>query len=162
MATTVGLHVECTAVSTVGCEVNPAGIKWLLAPRLHLGPDNFHPLPREPAMNTAPFDTITEDLLVIPSGGISASASWVMQHESGGSTTAGFLHSQGRGDGTPGNHSSAFGAFQMIEATRKQYMGADYQSTDFAKQYAGATKYVNARYGGWDGAKSFWQSHRWY
>jgi hypothetical protein len=116
-------------------------------------------------MNTDPtdtFDTISRDLLVIPSGGISGSASWVMQHESGGSTTAGFLHSQGRGDGTKGNHSSAFGAFQMIEATRKQYMGADYQSTDFGKQYAGATKYVNARYGGWDGAKSFWQAHRWY
>jgi hypothetical protein len=108
------------------------------------------------------FETLTADQLVIASGGIPAAASWIMQHESGGSPTAGHLHAQGRGDGTSGNHSSAFGAFQMIEATRKQYMGADYQSTDFNKQYAAATRYVNARYGGWDAAKTFWQGHRWY
>src|ERR1700755_3701102 len=85
----------------------------------------------------------TDDLLRSHGGTTPASAQWIMQHESGGSTTAGFLHKQGRGDGTPGNHSSAFGAFQMIEATRKQYMGKDYQSTDINKQYAAATKYVD-------------------
>ena len=111
---------------------------------------------------TDTFETLSADQLLRPHGGISEAARWVMMHESGGSTTSGHLHKQGRGDGTPGNHSSAFGAFQMIEATRKQYMGADYQSTDFNKQYAGATKYVNSRYGGWDGAKRFWQSHHWY
>ena len=63
---------------------------------------------------------------------------------------------------TCGNHSSAFGAFQMIEATRKRYMGADYQSTDFSKQYSAATRYVTDRYGSWERAKSFWVGHHWY
>jgi hypothetical protein len=113
-------------------------------------------------MTTNTFETLASDQLILPSGGISAAASWVMQHESGGSTTAGHLHAQGRGDGTPGNHSSAFGAFQMIEATRKRYMGADYQSTSFSKQFSAATHYVNDRYGSWDGAQSFWKAHHWY
>ena len=113
-------------------------------------------------MTTDTFDTIAADQLILPHGGISAAASWIMQHESGGSTTAGHLHSVGRGDGTPGNHSSAFGAFQMIEATRKRYMGADYQSTDFGKQYAAATHYVTDRYGSWEGAQSFWKAHHLY
>ena len=108
------------------------------------------------------FETLTAAQLQISSGGIPAAATWIMQHESGGSTTAGHLHSTGRGDGTPGNPSSAFGAFQMIEAQRKKYMGADYQSTDFNKQYAAATKYVTDRYGSWDAAKTFWQGHHWY
>lgn len=112
--------------------------------------------------NTLP--TLNTDELLTANGGIDmpASAQWIMQHESGGSATAGHLYAQGRGDGTPGNHSSAYGAFQMIQSTRKQYMGADYQSSDINKQYAAATKYVNQRYGGWDQAKSFWQAHRWY
>jgi hypothetical protein len=113
-------------------------------------------------MKTDSFDQLTSDQLVIPHGGIPASAQWIMMHESGGSTTAGHLHAQGRGDGTPGNHSSAFGAFQMIEATRRHYMGAEYQSTDFSKQYSAATRYVTDRYGSWDAAKGFWQGHRWY
>lgn len=113
-------------------------------------------------MTTDPFLPLTADQLATAQGSINSAAQWIMMHESGGSTTAGHLHKQGRGDGTPGNHSSAFGAFQMIEATRKQYMGADYQSTDFEKQYAAATKYVTTRYGSWEKAKSFWQAHRWY
>lgn len=113
-------------------------------------------------MKTDAFETLTTDELSTASGAISSAASWIMQHESGGSTTAGHLHSQGRGDGTRGNHSSAFGAFQMIQSTRRQYMGADYQSTDFGKQYAAASHYVRDRYGSWEGAKRFWQSHRWY
>jgi hypothetical protein len=113
-------------------------------------------------MKTSTFAPLTSDQLTRPHGGISSAARWVMMHESGGSTTAGHLHKQGRGDGTPGNHSSAFGAFQMIESTRKHYMGADYQSTDFGKQYAAATHYVNDRYGSWEGAQSFWKAHHWY
>lgn len=113
-------------------------------------------------MKTETFDQLTTDELARPSGGIPASAQWIMMHESGGSTTAGHLHAQGRGDGTPGNQSSAFGAFQMIEAQRKHYMGAAYQSTDFNTQYAAATHYVSDRYGSWDAAKSFWQGHHWY
>jgi hypothetical protein len=115
-------------------------------------------------MKTDTLATLTSDQLLTANGGIAmpAAAQWVMQHESGGSATAGHLHSQGRGDGTPGNQSSAFGAFQMIQSTRKAYMGKDYQSTDINKQYAAATKYVDQRYGGWNQAKSFWQGHHWY
>src|SRR5689334_3104430 len=113
-------------------------------------------------MKTDPFDLISADELAIASGGIDPAAQWIMMHESGGTTTAGHLHAQGRGDGTPGNHSSAFGAFQMIEATRKHYMGADYQSTNFAKQYAAATRYVTDRYGSWGAAQRFWKTHHWY
>ncbi len=113
-------------------------------------------------MNIDTFVLLTADQLVRANGGINSAAAWIMQHESGGSTTAGHLHKQGRGDGTPGNHSSAFGAFQMIEATRKRYMGADYQSTDFSKQYSAATRYVTDRYGSWEAAQGFWKSHHWY
>jgi len=113
-------------------------------------------------MKTDAFSTLSDDELVTANGGIPAAAQFIMQHESGGSTTAGHLHKQGRGDGTRGNQSSAFGAFQMIEAQRKHYMGANYQSTNFNTQYAAATHYVTDRYGGWNGAEKFWKSHRWY
>jgi len=108
------------------------------------------------------FEALSSEELLDANGGIPASAQWIMQHESGGSTTAGHLHSKGRGDGTRGNQSSAFGAFQMIQSTRKHYMGKDYQSTDFGKQYAAATHYVTDRYGGWNQAEAFWKRHRWY
>ncbi|HUS31388.1 MAG TPA: hypothetical protein VMZ53_22910 [Kofleriaceae bacterium] len=108
------------------------------------------------------FQTLTTEELTTAHGGMSAAARFIMMHESGGSTTAGHLYKQGRGDGTRGNHSSAFGAFQMIQATRKAYMGRDYQSTDFNKQYAAASHYVRDRYGSWERAASFWRSHHWY
>jgi hypothetical protein len=108
------------------------------------------------------LETLDDDQLLTAQGGLSSAANFIMQHESGGSTTAGHLHKQGRGDGTRGNHSSAFGAFQMIEAQRKHYMGSNYQSTNFGAQYAAATHYVNDRYGGWSGAQAFWKRHRWY
>jgi hypothetical protein len=108
------------------------------------------------------IETLTDAQLETTHGGLSAAATFIMQHESGGHTTAGHLYSQGRGDGSRGNQSSAFGAFQMIQSTRKHYMGKDYQSTDFSKQYSAATHYVNDRYGGWSGAESFWKRHHWY
>jgi hypothetical protein len=113
-------------------------------------------------MSMEPFHQLTVDQLAIPHGGMSASARWVMMRESGGRANAGHLNKQGKGDGTPGNHSSAFGAFQMIKANRQKYMGADFESGDLDKQYAGATAYVNERYGGWDQAKSFWEANHWY
>jgi hypothetical protein len=113
-------------------------------------------------MKTEPFETILPVHLVAAYGGIDPAARWIMMHESGGSTTAGHLHAQGRGDGTPGNHSSAFGAFQMIEAQRKHYMGPNYQSTNFGAQYAAATHYVHDRYGSWASAERFWKGHHWY
>ena len=101
------------------------------------------------------FETITNEELATVGGGFSASqmpasARWVMQHESAGRTNA------------RNPHSTAFGAFQMIAANRRHYMGRNWQSTDLGLQYAAATKYVNQSYGGWNGAKSFWQRHRWY
>ncbi|HEY4056235.1 MAG TPA: hypothetical protein VGM39_06480 [Kofleriaceae bacterium] len=117
---------------------------------------------KEHAMKSDELSTLSDTDLDTAQGGINAAAAWIMQHESGGRTNAGFLHSQGRGDGTRGNHSSAFGAFQMIQATRRQYMGANYQSTDFNTQYRAATHYVQDRYGSWEAAQQFWQRHRWY
>ncbi len=114
------------------------------------------------ALETLALETLDDAQLETANGGLSSAANFIMQHESGGSSTAGHLHSVGRGDGTRGNQSSAFGAFQMIQSTRKQYMGKDYQSTDFNKQYAAATHYVTDRYGGWNGAQSFWKKHHWY
>ncbi|CAN5414920.1 hypothetical protein BH11MYX1_BH11MYX1_58210 [soil metagenome] len=108
------------------------------------------------------IETLTDAQLGTAHGGLSAAANFIMQHESGGDTTAGHLYKQGRGDGTRGNQSSAFGAFQMTQATRKHYMGKDYQSTNFNTQYSAATHYVTDRYGGWSGAESFWKKHHWY
>ena len=93
----------------------------------------------------------TEQLETIH-GGVSmpASARWIMQHESGGNPNA------------RNPHSTAFGAFQMLKATRQPYMGANWQSHDLGAQYAGASRYVHQRYGTWDNAKAFWQRHHWY
>ncbi len=110
---------------------------------------------------TLDTDTLTE----IHGGigvGIDPNAQWIMMHESGGNPHAGYLHAQGRGDGTRGNHSSAFGAFQMTQSTRRAYMGHNYQSTSFGAQYSAASHYVHDRYGSWAGARRFWQSHHWY
>jgi hypothetical protein len=101
------------------------------------------------------FESISAGELSGVSGGFSASqmpasARWIMQHESGGSTHA------------KNPHSTAFGAFQMIKANRKHYMGANWQSTDLGLQYTAASRYVRDRYGSWDRAKAFWQRHRWY
>ncbi len=104
---------------------------------------------------TKPFEAITLEDLGRVQGGFSAGdmpadARWIMQRESGGNPRA------------QNPTSTAFGAFQMLKATRKQYMGADWQSTDLQAQYNGASRYVNQRYGGWSGARRFWQSHHWY
>jgi hypothetical protein len=115
-------------------------------------------------MKTDALETLTSDQLVTASGGLAMdpAAKWIMQHESGGSPTAGHLYSKGRGDGTRGNQSSAYGLFQLTNANRKHYMGANYQSSDPSIQYAAATHYVHDRYGSWSNAERFWKSHRWY
>jgi len=115
-------------------------------------------------MKTDALPTLTESELSTAHGGLAMdpAAHWIMMHESAGSATAGHLHSKGRGDGTRGNQSSAYGAFQMIQATRKHYMGRNYQSSDLATQYAAATHYVHDRYGSWSNAERFWKAHRWY
>ncbi len=103
-------------------------------------------------MSDQDFETIEQDALTSINGGfqMDPNARWIMQRESGGRTTA------------KNAHSSAFGAFQMIKANRKHYMGANWQSTSLAHQYAGASKYVSERYGSWANAKRFWQRHHWY
>lgn len=107
-------------------------------------------------MSKQELETIESEQLVTATGGFSASdmpadARWIMQHESGGRTNA------------RNPTSTAFGAFQMTIATRRQNMPhGQVNSTDLGLQYQGATKYVNQRYGGWSGAKRFWQSHHWY
>jgi len=106
--------------------------------------------------------TLDSDTLDGIHGGLDPNARWIMMHESGGNPHAGHLYAQGRGDGTRGNHSSAYGAFQMTQATRRAYMGRNYQSGDFGTQYNAASHYVRDRYGSWAGARRFWQSHHWY
>jgi hypothetical protein len=106
-------------------------------------------------MSKSELETIASEQLVTATGGFSASdmpadARWIMQRESGGRTNA------------RNPTSSAFGAFQMLRATRQQYMGGNANSTDLGAQYQGATKYVTQRYGGWTGARHFWQGHHWY
>ena len=83
-------------------------------------------------------------------GGMDPNARWIMMRESGGRTHA------------KNPTSSAFGAFQMIKANRKHYMGRNWQSTDFGAQYRAASHYVRDRYGSWASAKRFWQRHHWY
>jgi hypothetical protein len=110
------------------------------------------------------FEILDDEALLSTHGGLQMdpAAHWIMMHESGGDPHAGHLHSQGRGDGTRGNQSSAYGAFQMIQSTRRHYMGSNYQSGDMGAQYAAASHYVRDRYGSWSGAERFWKAHRWY
>ena len=83
-------------------------------------------------------------------GGMDPNARWIMMRESGGRTAA------------KNPTSSAFGAFQMIKANRKRYMGSNWQSTSLNAQYRAASAYVRDRYGSWAAAKRFWQRNRWY
>lgn len=87
-------------------------------------------------------------------GGGTASAGgamgWVMQHESGG-----------RNVPNASGASTASGYFQMINGTWKAYGGSTPRAMDasYAEQAAVATRYVNARYGGWGGAQAYWMAH---
>ena len=107
-------------------------------------------------MSKTDFQTLTDDELITATGGFSAAdmpadARWIMMKESGGRTNA------------QNPTSSAFGAFQMIRANRVALMGrANANSTDLGLQYQAATKYVNQRYGGWSGARRFWERNHWY
>ena len=95
------------------------------------------------------FATASDEELLRVQGAFTmpASARWIMQRESGGRTHA------------KNPHSSAFGAFQMIKANRKHYMGANWQSTDLGAQFASRDAedpvcvdlelHVHARESGW-------------
>jgi len=85
-------------------------------------------------------------------GGGNAAMNWIIQHESGGNPTA------------QNPTSTASGLFQMIDGTWKAYGGttAHAKEASAAEQTAVATRYVNARYGGWPQAQAFWQAHNYY
>ena len=106
--------------------------------------------------NTA-FDTIEDTKLEtanggvhINMGGLSASERFIIQHESGGSTTA------------KNPHSSAFGLGQLIAANRRHYLGANANTTDPGLQLRAFRAYVHDRYGNANHAAAFWRSHHWY
>jgi hypothetical protein len=98
------------------------------------------------------IEILSRALLATIAGGFSksdmpAAAQWIVDAE------ATRDHSQ----------STAFGAFKMLEASRRHYMGANWQSTDLQQQYQGATKYINDAYGGsWDKAEAFWKKNGYY
>lgn len=75
------------------------------------------------------------------SGDSSSAKAFIINRESGGSYTA-----------TNGRY---YGAYQLDIS----YLGGDLSPEN---QDRVAEEYVNNRYGGWDGAMSFWQSHGWY
>lgn len=75
------------------------------------------------------------------SGDASSAKAFIVNHESGGSYTA-----------TNGRY---YGAYQLDVS----YLGGDLSPEN---QDRVAENYVNNRYGGWEGAMSFWQSHGWY
>jgi phage-related protein len=86
-------------------------------------------------------------------GGTGNSAmDWIIQHESGGNPTA------------QNPTSTASGLFQIIDGTWRAYGGTTPHAKDAstAEQTAVATRYVNARYGGWPQAQAFWQTHNYY
>lgn len=108
-------------------------------------------------MSIEKFETIAEDLLTKPAGGVrinvgqlSASERYIVQHESGGETTA------------KNPHSTAFGIGQLTIANRRHYLGSNANTTDPALQLQAFRGYVRDRYGNADRAAAFWRSHHWY
>ncbi len=75
------------------------------------------------------------------SGDSSSAKAWIVERESGGSYTA-----------TNGRY---YGAYQLDIS----YLNGDLSAEN---QDAVAEEYVNSRYGGWEGAVSFWQTNGWY
>lgn len=57
--------------------------------------------------------------------------------------------------------SGAYGIPQALPGKKMASAGSDWQTNPIT-QIKWMISYVNERYGGWSGAKSFWDSHRWY
>lgn len=107
--------------------------------------------------NKTTFDAISLDQLATASGGVhvnmsslSPSERFIIQHESGGSTTA------------KNPHSSAFGLGQLLIANRRHYLGSNANTTDPGLQLKAFRGYVHDRYGNADRAMAFWRRHHWY
>lgn len=103
------------------------------------------------------FETMTDDELLRAFGGVkidmsqlSASEAFIIQHESGGETTA------------KNPHSTAFGLGQLILANRRHYLGSNANTTDPALQLQAFRGYVKDRYGNADRAAAFWRKNHWY
>lgn len=85
--------------------------------------------------------------------GLTAAESYIIQHESGGRTTA------------QNPTSTAFGLGQLIYANRKRYgemIGVSPDTTNYAAQLQMFRLYVRERYGNAENAASFWKAHHWY
>jgi hypothetical protein len=85
-------------------------------------------------------------------------ADFIIQHESNGDTGV-----QNNWDSNAKNGDPSLGIGQLTLSNRQHYgaqLGIDPNTTDFAQQYAMMTAYVNDRYGGWDGAKKYWDQHQ--
>src|SRR3954468_13874068 len=107
--------------------------------------------------NEIEFETLAADQLETASGGVhinmsqlSSAERYIIQHESGGSTTA------------KNPHSTAFGLGQLLVANRRHYLGGNANTTDPGLQLKAFRGYVHDRYGNADRAASFWRSHHWY
>jgi hypothetical protein len=103
------------------------------------------------------FQNISDDELVTASGGVkinmnelSPAEHYIIQHESGGSTTA------------KNKTSTAFGLGQLLIANRRHYLGANANTTDPGLQLQAFRGYVKDRYGNANRAEAFWKSHHWY
>lgn len=85
-------------------------------------------------------------------GGGGDARAWIIAHESGGNPRA------------QNPTSSASGLYQFIDGTWRSLGGSTAHAKDasVAEQNAIADRYVAQRYGSWEGAKAFWQSHGWY
>ena len=103
------------------------------------------------------FEPLSSDQLESASGGVHINMSslspaerYIVQHESGGSTTA------------KNPHSTAFGLGQLLISNRRHYLGANANTTDPSLQLKAFRGYVQDRYGNASRAEAFWKSHHWY
>ena len=103
------------------------------------------------------FESLSSEQLEVANGGthinmasLSSSERYIIQHESGGSTTA------------KNPSSSAFGLGQLLIANRRHYLGANANTTDPQLQLQAFRGYVRDRYGNANRAEAFWKAHHWY
>lgn len=82
--------------------------------------------------------------------GASPAEVWIIMHESGDNPFA------------QNPNSTAFGLGQLLLDLRIRLLGADYATTDCAKQLWAFRQYVKERYGTAEAAQAFWEAHHWY